>query len=165
MPAGAWHPQHSRREQALMATLVNQTVLGWGIVVEGAPVRCASCDHAILGSGEGPARVLLEAATRHLAESHGLAGELEIEDTGVEADPVRVTASRHGDSPRRRPRGLLDALWPARGGVRRRELANQALVERLLRALAEDPEVQELVRARRRRRRRRWLHLVERASG
>ena len=80
-----------------MDTLANQAVLGWGIVVEGAPVRCASCDHAILGSGEGPARVLLEAVTRHLAESHGLADTPEIEGTGVVADPVRIVLSWNSD--------------------------------------------------------------------
>jgi len=43
------------------------------------------------------------------------------------------------------------------------ELATKVLVERLLRAQAENRDVQKLVRARRRRRRR-WLHVVEPAE-
>ena len=72
----------------------------------------------------------------------------------------RVTVTVRGDD----LVDVLDALCLLEG-CEPGELATQALVERLLRAQAEDPEVQELVRTRRRRRRRRWLHLVERASG
>ena len=55
---------------------------------------------------------------------------------------------------------VLDAMCLLEGCG---ELATEIVVGRLLQAQAEDPDVQELVRARRRRRR--WLHLVQPAEG
>lgn len=95
-----------------MDTLVDRAVAGWGIVVEGAPLRCASCDHAILGSGEGPVRVLLEAVTRHLAECHGLAGDAP-EIHGASAEPVRIMLTWNSDY----EQAFLDEVPAGDGGV------------------------------------------------
>lgn len=72
----------------------DDTVRDWVIVVEGAPVRCAPCGRPILGSGEGPVRVLLEAAARHLQEEHRPPDRV---GDGVAAGRARVILSWNSD--------------------------------------------------------------------
>ena len=85
------------------------------------------------------------------------------DDAGASVRPVaehRITVTVRGED----LVDVLDALCVLEE-CEVGELATKVLVERLLRVQAEDPDVQELVRARRRRRRRRWLHVVEPAEG
>lgn len=84
----------------------------------------------------------------------------------------RPQQQRHATSPRPQAQhrvtvtvcggDLVDAMCLLEG-CDAGELATEIVVTRLLQAQVEDPDVQELVRARRRRRR--WLHLVESGEG